>query len=84
MKNIWYVAEQSEDGTIDALYRFYEDENDYKHEEFLAGGEWIQDNSLNTILNNLHNPSYKKINQQEAARIAPIFGGNIILKDTPE
>ncbi len=77
MKNIWYIVEQSENGKADALYRFYEDENGYRHEEYLAGGEWIQDNSLNSVLNNLHNPYYRKIDEAAAAQIAPDFGGEI-------
>ena len=80
MKNTWYLVEKSESGEVDALYRFYEDENGYKHEEYLAGGEWIQDNSLNSVLNNLHNPYYKEIGEEAAAQIAPQFGGKLKVK----
>ncbi|MEP6922955.1 MAG: hypothetical protein ABI954_00705 [Pyrinomonadaceae bacterium] len=76
MRNIWHLVEKGESGEAEALYRFYEDDNGYKHEEYLAGGEWIQDNSLNSVLNNLHNPYYKEIDE-EAAQIAPEFGGKI-------
>lgn len=41
MENTWYLVEKSDDGEVEALYRFYEDEKGCKHEEYLAGGEWI-------------------------------------------
>lgn len=74
IKNIWYLVEKNDNGEADALYRFYEDENGYKHEEYLAGGEWIQDNSLNSVLNNLHSPYYNEVSETEAAQIALEFG----------
>lgn len=68
MKNeITYIAEKTESGKIIGLYRFWNDK--FSHEEIFQDGMWKQNNSLVSVLLNLHNPAFVEINQQKAEAI---------------
>lgn len=70
-KEITYIVEKNKAGEIRALYRFWDD--DFSHEESLINGEWIQNNSLVSVLFNLHNPAYQEISATEAEKVACLF-----------
>lgn len=58
------------------LYRFIETKTEFRS-EYLAGGDWVQDNSLVSILRDSRNEIHKEIDKKEAAKIAKQLGGSI-------
>jgi len=74
-KETAYIIEKNKAGEIRALYRFWDD--DVSHEESLINGEWKQNNSLVSVLFNLHNPAYQEISAAEAEKVACLFGSKI-------
>ncbi len=76
MEKVQYIVEKNREGEIEFLYRFREDDEGFSA-EYLDDGEWIDDNRLIEILYNLHSLQYNEISEEEAAKIAPLFGGVI-------
>lgn len=66
-KEITYIIEKNKVGEIIALYRFWEDE--FSHEEIFTNGNWKQNNSLISVLFNLHNLNYEEISGKKAKLI---------------
>ncbi len=73
--DITYIVEKNKAGEIRALYRFWDDE--FSHEESFTNGEWKQNNSLVSVLFNLHNPAYQEISAIEAEKVASLFSSKV-------
>jgi hypothetical protein len=71
-----YITQLDSKGTPIMLFRFRGGDNE-SSEEYLEGDVWVQDNSLISVLRDLHNPQYKEIKETEATEIAKQLGGSI-------
>jgi len=71
-----YITQLDSKGTPIMLFRFRGGDNE-SSEEYLEGDVWVQDNSLISVLRDLHNPQYKGIKETEATEIAKQLGGSI-------
>jgi hypothetical protein len=72
-----YIVERDSKGNVAMLYRFRHDEEGIPWREYLSQnvGQWVNDNTLLSVLNNLHDPRYEEVSEERAAEFASIFGG---------
>jgi hypothetical protein len=76
MKYTRYIIERASDGSIRDLLRFREDDTGI-WSEYLDNGDWVYHGPSIDILEDLHNPVYCEITEEEAAKIAQSLGGSI-------
>jgi hypothetical protein len=68
-----YLVDRNRDGSIRLLIRFRRTAHG-TWGEFLAGGTWIPNDA---VLHRVYEGEAEDISEEEAARIAPMFGGTI-------
>lgn len=70
---VLYFVDRKLDGSVGLLIR-YQRTAQGTWAEFMAGGNWIVND---TVLDKVYDGRAEEISEEEAAQIAPMFGGTI-------
>jgi hypothetical protein len=75
MKDVRYIIHKNSNMQPCNLYRFSVEDENFSPCFLDEDGSWVEDWSLFNLLNDMHNPAFDEITEDEALRIAKeIFG----------